>query len=67
MLQPFLSHIDVHLSLYLDVNQIKNLDLIFEYDIVVFFPYATINIDLTMPCYFASTGKMTNDYPINKI
>jgi hypothetical protein len=52
---------------YTLVNQIKNLDLIFEYDIVGFFLYATINIDLTMPCYFASARKMTNDYPINKI
>jgi hypothetical protein len=27
-----------------------------------FFMYSIINIDLNMPCYFASIEEMTNDY-----
>ncbi len=62
---PFLSHVDVHLCL--DANQTINLDLILEYDIVELFLYSIINIDLNVPCYFASIQEMINDYPINKI
>jgi hypothetical protein len=51
----------------LDANQTKNLDLIFKYDIVGFFLYSIIDIDLNVPCYFASIQEMINDYPINKI
>jgi len=28
--------------------------------------YATINIDLNVPCYFTLTENMINDYPIKK-
>ncbi len=63
----FLSYIDVHSSPYLDVNQTKNLDLILKYDIVGFFLYSIINIDLDMSCYFSLIEEMINDYPINKI
>jgi hypothetical protein len=31
------------------------------------FFYSIINIDLNVPCYFASIQGMINDYPINKI
>jgi hypothetical protein len=63
----FLSHIDVHLLPCLDTNKTKNLDLILEYDIVDFFMYSIINIDLNVPYYFALIQEMINDYPINKI
>jgi hypothetical protein len=46
-------------------NQAKNLDLILEYYIIVFFLYSIINIDLNVPCYFASIQEMINDYSIN--
>jgi len=36
-LNAILSHINVHLSPCYDANQTKNLDSIFEYDIVEFF------------------------------
>ncbi len=55
---PFFSHIDVHLWACFDANQTKNLDLILEYDIVEFF--FLYNIDLNVPCYFASIQEMIN-------
>jgi hypothetical protein len=43
------------------------LDLILEDDIVGFFLYSIININLNMPCYFSPIEEMINDCPINKI
>jgi hypothetical protein len=64
---PFLSHIDVHWWPCLDANQIWNLNFIFECDIVDFFIYSIINMDLNVSCYFASLEKMIIDYPIKYI
>jgi len=40
------------------------LNLIFECDIVKKKLYSIINIDLNVPCYFASLEEMIIDYPI---
>jgi hypothetical protein len=66
-LNAILSHFNVHLLPCLNANQTNILDLIFKYNIVELFMYSTINIDLNVPCYFASIQNMINDYPINKI
>ncbi len=58
---PFLSYIHVHLSLYLDVNQEKNLDLILKCNIVGLSLYLIINIDLNVPYNFASIDEMVID------
>jgi hypothetical protein len=51
----------------IDANQTKNLNLILQYKIVELSLYSIKNIDLSVPCYFASIEKMINYYPINKI
>jgi len=63
---PFLSHIDVHSWPCLNANQTKNLDLILEYDIVGFFLYSIINIDLNVSCYFALIQARDDKWLFNK-
>jgi hypothetical protein len=63
----FLSHIHVHLSLYLDVNQIKHFKkLIFECNIVEL-PFCLITkTELNVSYYFGLPKEMTIDYSIIK-
>jgi hypothetical protein len=48
--------------LYLDVNQIKNLDLILKCNIVGFSLYLITSIDLSVAYDFASIEEMVIDY-----
>jgi hypothetical protein len=48
--------------LYLDVNQIKKLDLILKCNIVGLSLYLIISIDLNVPYDFASIEEMIIDY-----
>jgi hypothetical protein len=61
----------MHLKKYacLQTIQFASIELwfFFNYDIVGFFLYSIIKIDLNVPYYFASIQKMINDYPINKL